>query len=118
MAELIDTPEQVQQRAEDTSVAEGFEAFGKPVPIFRRDAALAHCRAMGLGDTAKATGMIQRMSDAIERDAPYAAMEAGMAYLDLTGTYRVMAVLCTHEPPPSPEPAPIANAYQLRANIR
>jgi hypothetical protein len=97
MAEFIDNPEQQRQRASDALTADGMAAFGKPVPTFRKTAALMHCRELGLSDTNKATGMVNRMVDAIERDEPYAAMEAGTAYLDLTGTYRLLAVLCTAE---------------------
>jgi hypothetical protein len=104
MAEFRDTKIQKEQRASDERTADGMNAFGKPVPTFRKHAALEHCRAMGLDDTNKATGMINRMADAIERDEPYEAMEAGTAYLDLTGAYRVLAVLCVAEQPTEPEP--------------
>ncbi|MBN7763697.1 hypothetical protein JYP52_21395 [Nitratireductor aquibiodomus] len=98
MAEFMNTPGQVNQRASDAMSADGMDAFGKPVPAYRKQAALDHCRQMGLTDTNKATGVINRMAAAIGRDEPYAAMEAGMAYLDLTGTYRLLAVLCTTPP--------------------
>lgn len=89
---------QTAMRAEDARAADGMAAFGKTVPYYRRDAAMAHCRDMGLNDTGKAMATIDRMSEAILRDEPYQAFEAGMAHLDLTGTYRLLAVLCTAEP--------------------
>lgn len=98
MAEFIGR-KQAAMRAEDKAAASGFEAMGKPVPYYRRQAAMAHCRDMGLKDTNKAMATIDRMSEALSRDEPYAAMEAGMAHLDLTGTYRLMAVLLTAEKP-------------------
>jgi hypothetical protein len=52
---------------------------------------------MGLTDTLKAMNTIDRMCEAIRRDQPYQAMEAGMTHLDLTGTYRLLAVLLTAE---------------------
>lgn len=85
-------------RAEDEKTADGFAAMGKPVPYYRRQAAMDHCKDMGLTDTNKAMATVDRMSEAIARDKPHEAMEAGMAYLDLMGTYRLMAVLCTAEP--------------------
>lgn len=104
MAEFINTKEQQSQRASDALTAEGMAAFGKPVPTYRAQEAFRHCRDMGLTDTNKATGLINRMIECIERDEPYKAMEAGMAYLDLTGTYRLLAVLCAaEEPKPEPE---------------
>lgn len=97
MAEFIGK-KQEQIRKEDDAMASGFNAMGKPVPYYRRQAAMDHCRQMGLTDTGKAMSVIDRMSEALARDEPYNAMEAGMAHLDLTGTYRLMAVLLTAEP--------------------
>lgn len=99
MAEFVDTENQKMQRAEDESVKSGFDAFGHPVSNFRKECAVSHCKAMGMKDMEKITGLVGRMSEAIRRDKPYEAMEAGMAYLDLTGTYRLLAVLCTAEEP-------------------
>lgn len=97
MAEFIGET-QKQMRKDDARTGDGFAAFGKPVPYYRREAAMQHCRDMGLKDTNKAMATIDRMSHNIQKDEPYAAMEAGMAHLDLTGTYRLLAVLCTAEP--------------------
>ncbi len=96
MAEFMGK-KQEQMRKENAELADGFAAFGKPVPYFRREIAMQHCRNMGLTDTATAMATIDRMCEAIRRDNPYAAMEAGMAELDLIGTYRLLAVLCTAE---------------------
>ena len=74
---------------------DGFNAFGKPVPDFRKQAAFQHCKAMGL-NTEESWNVINPMCEQIRRDEPYAAMEAGTLYLDVTGTYRIMAVLCSH----------------------
>lgn len=83
---------------EDNSVIEaGFAAMGKPIPEYRRSAAYEHCKQMGQASgTAWAT--VTSMIGPLERDKPYEAMAAGMKTLDLTGTYRVMAVLLTGEP--------------------
>jgi hypothetical protein len=97
MAEFMGR-KQAAMRKEDAEMAAGFEAFGKPVPYYRREAALQHCRDMGLTDTGNAMNTIDRMSEAIARDEPYQAFEAGMVHLDLVGTYRIVAVLCTAEP--------------------
>ncbi len=98
MAEFMNAKQEEMRKA-DKKTADGFEAFGKPVPYYRREAAMEHCRDMGLTDTNKAMATIDRMSQAIERDEPYQAMEAGMVHLDLTGTYRLLAVLCTAQNP-------------------
>lgn len=74
---------------------DGFNAFGKPVPISRRLKADEHLISMGVTDTNIRFATIQAMSNAIERDNPYQAMSEGMRAVDLTGTYRLLAVLCT-----------------------
>ncbi len=77
---------------------DGFAAMGKPIPLYRKQAAFEHCREIGL-DTPKSWAVVNDMSDKLQRDKPYEAQAGGMKYLDLTGTYRIMAVLLT-----SPEP--------------
>lgn len=72
----------------------GFNAMGKPIPTHRKEAGYRDAKAMGL-DTEKAWHVIHGMSLYLERDKPYEAMAAGMRYVDLTGTYRLMAVLLT-----------------------
>jgi hypothetical protein len=74
---------------------DGFNAFGKPVPQFRRQAAYDTCRQIGVEDAEICWSLANGMAEQIERDKPHAAMELGCKHLDLTGTYRVMAVLCT-----------------------
>lgn len=82
---------------EKPEMDDGFKAMGKPVPLFRKQAALDHCKAMGL-DGNEAWAVVGRVAEQLERDEPYEAMRLGMVYLDLTGTYRLMAVLLTaHE---------------------
>lgn len=105
MAEFIDTGNHEAQRAGDDMLADAMAAFGKPVPFYRRTAAVAHARDMGMKDARKITGMIQRACEAIERDQPHAAIEAITACLDLTGAYRLLSVLCT-----APDPSAAARA--------
>jgi hypothetical protein len=71
---------------------EGFGAMGHPVPAYRQQAGYDLCRQLGCGTEAAWTA-VAGMAGALERDKPYEAMEAGMRTLDLTGTYRLMAVL-------------------------
>jgi hypothetical protein len=78
--------------------ADGFAAMGKPIPNHRRDAAYETCRkAFGM-DSSKSMGTVQGMAEMLERDKPYEALGCGMKYgVDLTGSYRLMAVLLTAE---------------------
>lgn len=73
-----------------------FNAMGKPIPESRRQRAYEHCQAMGLSK-ARAIECTNGMAEQLERDQPYEAQAAGMRHLDLTGTYRIIAVLLTDE---------------------
>ena len=72
----------------------GFNAMGKPIPLHRKTSGYEHCIQMGLNKT-RAVECVNGMSEQLERDKPYEAQAIGMRHLDLTGTYRVMAVLLT-----------------------
>lgn len=74
---------------------EGFGAMGKPIPVKRKLMADEHLKAMGIVDAEDRFTCIQMMSNKLEHDDPYGAMEDGMKYVDLTGTYRMLAVLLT-----------------------
>ena len=114
MAEFIGQ-EKPESLKDDYGPDEGFNAFGKPVPIYRKQAAFAHCKAMGLTDFEEMWRCIETMSIKIERDEPYDAIGAGMVYLDLTGTYRLLAVLCTARKADVPADAPVPDAVALSA---
>jgi hypothetical protein len=77
---------------------DGFNNMGKPIPLFRKEAALKHAKAMGLDGT-EAWAVVGSVAEQLERDEPYQAQRKAMVYLDLTGAYRLMAVLLT-----APEP--------------
>jgi hypothetical protein len=49
---------------------------------------------MGL-NSARAWECVSSIANQLEHDKPYEAQAAGMRFLDLTGTYRLMAVLLT-----------------------
>lgn len=71
----------------------GMNSMGKPISFSRRAAADSHCKEMGMKDADKRIAVVNGMSEYLERDKPYEAIQEGMRYLDLTGTYRLMAVL-------------------------
>lgn len=93
MAEFLNQkiPERISKEGSDS----GFDAMGKPIPMFRRQIAYDHCKQMGITNSEDAWGCVNGVSESLERDQPYDAMAKGMQYLDLTGTYRLMAVLLT-----------------------
>jgi hypothetical protein len=74
----------------------GMSAFGKPVPPGRRANAYEHLKRMGVTDPDKRWSCVERMANFIERDNPHLAMEEGLNYVDATGVYRLVAVLCTN----------------------
>lgn len=69
-----------------------FNRMGKPLGEDARSEGYKHCKAMGL-NSAKAWECVASVAAQLERDEPYAAQAAGMRFLDLTGTYRLFAVL-------------------------
>ena len=71
-----------------------FNAIGKPIPPTARQAGYKACKAMGL-DSARAWECVNGMAEQLERDNPYAGQGIAMKFLDLTGTYRLMATLLT-----------------------
>ncbi len=78
--------------------ADGFAAMGKPIPDFRRDEAYRTCRQEFEMNSSKAMGTVAGMAEMLERDKPYEALGCGMKYgVDLTGSYRLMAVLLVHQ---------------------
>lgn len=76
----------------------GFAAMGKPVPFYRQQVGYEHCKAMGL-DSESAFSAVRVMSEQLQRDKPAEAMESALKYLDVTGVYRLMAVLLAAEKP-------------------
>ena len=93
MAEFLNQKKDTIEGFDENS---GFNAMGKPVPFYRREAGYQHCKQMGLGSDGSFAA-VGGMSEALERDEPHNAIGAGMKYLDLTGAYRLMAVLLTAE---------------------
>ena len=77
---------------------DGFNNIGKPIPAFRREAARSHAEAMGL-DKATSIACVSSVASQLERDKPYEALEAACQFVDLTGAYRLLAVLLI-EPKP------------------
>jgi hypothetical protein len=69
-----------------------FNQMGHPIPFGAREEGYKHAQAMGL-DKARAYEVVSAVSEALARDEPYIAMQQAMKHLDLTGTYRLMAVL-------------------------
>jgi len=88
----------------ETEGDDGMAAFGKPVPWFRRDAALQAWRSMGGTATDKAVYHLNRAAQQIERDEPYQAMQELAFICDMTGVYRLLATLCVAEVRPSNQP--------------
>jgi hypothetical protein len=92
MAEFIgqEKPERTKSGPND-----GFNAMGKPIPLDRRTNAANHMRQMGVTDAEDVWTCVAMVAGQLERDAPYEALRHAMKYLDLTGSYRLIAVLLT-----------------------
>ena len=74
-----------------------FNNMGKPIPNDRRDTAYQLLRDWGI-DRDDAWSFTQRMAEQLEHDRPHEAMEVLTGKIDLTGAYRMMAVLLTDAP--------------------
>lgn len=82
----------------------GFEAMGHAVPAFRKTAGEAALKDMGFDgptNSEKRYDIVARMSSCIERDNSHEALELALKEgLDVTGCYRLLAVLlCEPEKP-------------------
>jgi hypothetical protein len=77
-----------------------FAALGHEVPAFRKKAGDEHLKAMGFTDAEQRYTLVSGMAERIARDDPHMALENALkAGLDVTGCYRLMAVLmCEPEP--------------------
>ncbi len=73
----------------------GFDAMGHPIPADRKQAAYDTAKQMGIGTPEDRTELISTMVNHLERDRPFEAQEDAAKFLDITGTYRLMAVLLT-----------------------
>lgn len=72
-----------------------FNALGKPVPTIRQVAAL-DCAVDVMGvDPKLADPVIRDAARYIELDKPWQALQVLRNIVDLTGAYRLMAVMCT-----------------------
>ncbi len=75
----------------------GFEAMGREVPPFRKAEAERHLKLMGFPDAEQRFEIVNAMSEAIRRDNTHEALEVGYRKkLDVTGCYRLLAVLLNH----------------------
>lgn len=99
-----------QEVEQDPVVEDGFANMGKPIPKFRRQAGYEHCKAMGL-NSEHAWCAVNGVAEQLERDKPYEAMAKGMKYLDLTGVYRLFAVLLV-TPEIKPAESPVSKAVR------
>lgn len=71
-----------------------FFALGNEVPQEQRDAAIREARKMGL-DVPDSAQWVNEIATLVEQDCPKEAIETTREHLDLTGTYRFLAALCT-----------------------
>jgi hypothetical protein len=88
-----------ERKARVRATENAFNAMGKPIPFSRRQAAYDCAKGMGV-ESGDCFTMVGAMSEQLERDKPYEAQQTALKYVDLTGAYRLMAVLLT--PPSNP----------------
>lgn len=78
------------------AILSGMEAMGHSIGFDRRQAAYDACMEMGF-DHEGAMGVVNAMSDLLERNLPYEAMAVSWRghRIDVTGAYRLFAHLLT-----------------------
>lgn len=74
------------------SASSGFAAMGKPVPAERQQAAYDAASKMGVE---KPFTLINGMAKLLEKDKPFEALQLSRAYVDVTGSYMLLAYLLT-----------------------
>lgn len=77
-----------------TPKGQGFNAFGHPVSEATRAEAERHALSMGV-TWVMAHAAVGEAADYVAADDPERAMLVLRAAVDLTGAYRLLAVLCT-----------------------
>lgn len=70
----------------------GFAAIGNPISFNRKQNAYEFCKEIGLTKE-QALTCINQVSEKLERDQPYEAQRIGLQWIDLTGVYRLFALL-------------------------
>jgi len=70
-----------------------FENMGNPVPYEQRQTAYDFLNGIQIESPMT---LIDSVSRSIEKDKPYEAMKTMSGSLDLTGSYRLLAILLTH----------------------
>lgn len=71
-----------------------FNNIGQPIPEKRKEAAYQLLKEFGVAREL-AWNASSVMANHLEKDRPYEAIEAAQKVCDLTGAYRLMAVLLT-----------------------
>lgn len=74
-----------------------FEAMGKPISFQRKENAYQELKCMGFNSSNERMSIINSVAELLERDKPFEAQKAAMQFLDLTGMYRLFAVLLSGE---------------------
>jgi hypothetical protein len=72
----------------------GFDAMGKSVPSKRKEKAYKWLLSLGI-QKEDAHSCVSSVSNHLERDRPFEAQHKAMEFVDLTGSYRLLAVLLT-----------------------
>ena len=99
MTKLLENPRKGRKRSElafakvKESADDPMSYMGRPISFMARDMGLKHVRDMGITDTKIGMNCVNEVANFLERDEPFQAMNTGLKYLDLTGVYRLFAVL-------------------------
>lgn len=71
----------------------GFNAMGKTIPQERKTNAYNELKQIGIDDNDIRMELVNSVVNELEKDNPFGAQQCALKHLDLTATYRLMAVL-------------------------
>lgn len=67
--------------------------MGKPIPSEKRETAYKLLEEFGVKFKSERYFCVREVAELLERDKPFEAQKKAMEYVDLTGAYRLFAVL-------------------------
>lgn len=82
-----------EKMTQEKDIKSGMDAMGHPIPEYRKQNAMNWLREeIGL-NTIDSMTVVIRVSNKLQRDHPFEAMEIAQEYVDMTGVYRLLAYL-------------------------
>lgn len=92
LADYFDVPMFAQGLPDEHYGPSAADMIGKPISFAAMEKGYEHCRRLGL-DQKLAYECTWSVAVLLSRNRPHDAMKAGLAHMDHSGTYRLLAIL-------------------------